>query len=426
MTIDLNQTAERALTMMMERGFDGAQVDISVSEQDELNMSHNAASLLRSTEDHSIRLKGLIDGRKATTSLTDLGEDSISGAIDDLFGRAQVAPQDDANLVSEGEKSDLVQGPQQGDPVLLANKVRELLEYRASETPKMNLEEGAAAYGLSRDLTLTSGGTVLSSSIGCYSLTAMGQAVEGDETSSFNYTGGLANDLSDAHAADYFGIGDMLKETEEQIHTQGLDGNFTGDVVLTPGAVTDLLGWFLGQLTDGQLISGSSLFKDRVGEVVASPLLNIRSRFDGAGQSPLSADGFVANPINLVEEGRLTTLLASLYGSRKTGVAHRPCGSGWQIVSGESSKEELISGVKKGALVARLSMGSPGPNGDFSGVIKNSFLIEKGVRGPALAEVMISGNVAQMLRDINGVSREHIDSGGEDLPWIRVPGLNFS
>jgi PmbA protein len=309
---------------------------------------------------------------------------------------------------------------------LLADKVRELLDYRAAETPKMAIEEGAAAFGVSRRRTLTSGGSALASSIGCYSLMVMGSATEGDQTSSFNYTGGTANDLSGSHAAEFFGIADLLKETEQQIHTRPIDGNFVGDVVLTPTAVSDFLDWLLGQLGDFNLISGASLYKDKVGEVIASPLLSIHSRFDGPGQSAVSGDAFLAEAFELVEEGRLMTLLPSLYGSRKTGVAHKPCGSGWRIMAGGTAKQELIEGVDKGALVGRLSMGSPGPNGDFSGVIKNSFLIEQGARGSALSEVMISGNVAEMLKDICGISREHIDMGGEDLPWIRIPGLNFS
>lgn len=86
----------------------------------------------------------------------------------------------------------------------------------------------------------------------------------------------------------------------------------------------------------------------------------------------------------------------------------------------------MLAAVPRGALVDRLSMGDPAPNGDFSGVIKNSFLIEQGVVGPALSEVMISGNVAQMLRDVVAVSAERIDTGGSVLPWLRIGGLHFT
>jgi PmbA protein len=85
-----------------------------------------------------------------------------------------------------------------------------------------------------------------------------------------------------------------------------------------------------------------------------------------------------------------------------------------------------MAGVKRGALVGRLSMGSPAPNGDFSSVIKNSFLIEDGVVGPALSGVMITGNMARMMLDILAVSAERIDTGSVVLPWLRIANLHFS
>ena len=73
---------------------------------------------------------------------------------------------------------------------------------------------------------------------------------------------------------------------------------------------------------------------------------------------------------------------------------------GWDIAAGTTPLDALLAGVPRGALVDRLSMGRPAANGDFSGVIKNSFAIRDGEVGHALSETMISGNVAQMLRDV--------------------------
>lgn len=426
MTINLENIASSTLEKMKAAGFDAAQVSVSVSEQDELNIAFNEASLLRSTEDYSLSLTGLIDGRKAGAALTDLGDHAIEHGVADLFERAKMAPQDEANAVSSGETGHFEQGPQSGDLDLLALKVEELLEFRAAEAPKMNIDEGAAAYSLAREQVLTSEGSSLSCSVGCYGLSAMGTAVEGDASSSFNYTGGNANDVASVHASQLFGIGEMLKDTQNQIHTKPVGENFVGEVILAPTAVTDLLGWLFGQLGDYALISDGSVFKDSVGDVIASNLLTIRSNFDAPGHAAYTGDAFLAPALDLMSEGRLNALLPSFYASRKTGLTHTPSGSGWSVDAGDTSKADLIVSVKKGALVNRLSMGSPGANGDFSGVIKNSFVIEDGAVGAALSETMISGNMAEMLKDISGVSKERLDTGSVNLPWIRIPGLHFS
>ena len=56
----------------------------------------------------------------------------------------------------------------------------------------------------------------------------------------------------------------------------------------------------------------------------------------------------------------------------------------------------------------RFSGGMPGVNGDFSGVAKNSFLIENGKVTTPISETMISGNLAEMLNSIIAVSADTV------------------
>jgi PmbA protein len=275
--------------------------------------------------------------------------------------------------------------------------------------------------------TLTSGGSSLQGALGHYELGAFGMARDGARSSSFNFAGGCADSLVGGPVADRFGLDDMLRAMTRSVHAQPVGERFTGAVVLTPRAVGSLLMWFLGQLSDAALIAGTSVYRGSVGQRVASPLLTLTSRFDGPGVSPFSSDAFALAPVTLLERGTLQCLTPSLYGSRKTGLLHVPVGGdGWEIGAGSTPLEALIGGVPHGALVDRLSMGRPAANGDFSGVIKNSFLLHDGTVGHALSETMISGNVAQMLRDVSAVSSERIDTGTEVLPWLRVEGLHFS
>ncbi|NKE65405.1 hypothetical protein RAMLITH_06190 [Ramlibacter sp. RBP-2] len=423
---DLNELAHQALALMRGAGFDDAQVTASHTGLHELNVNHNEPSLLRSGDTRKLVLLGIVDGRMASTEVADLSPEALRERIAGLFDDAQAAPQDDANAVSSAQHARIVKGPQQPDLDVLAGKMRELLEFRARETPRMMVDEADAKHTLVRSHTLTTRGSDLAASVGSYGMGVFGTAREGSRSSSFNYTFGSADELDGAHAADWFGIGQMLRDTEQQIETEPVGARFVGDVVLAPNAVESLLEWLLGQLADTQLIAGSSLYRDSVGQPVGSPLLGLRSRFEAAGCAPLSADAHLAAPVELVCGGVLRSLTPSLYGSRKTGLAHVPLGQGWELAAGETSLASLVAGVERGAIVGRLSMGMPAANGDFSGVIKNSFAIAGGARGPALAETMISGNMARMLRDITGASRERQDHGALLLPWLRIANLHFS
>jgi PmbA protein len=423
----LQDRAEQALQCLRAAGFDAARAEATVQRSTELNLAHNEPSLLRSTVVEKLMLAGLVDGRMATTELTDLGADAIAAAVSALHADALAAPQDEANTISAGQVAEIAHGPLEPGEALMADKVAELLAFRARETPTMMLEEGLIAHQRLDARLVTSGGSAIGRRIGCYQLALMGTAKEGKQASSFNYTEGRADELSSQPIERYAGIEQVLRDTARQVHTQPLAAKFVGDVVLMPMAAASLFGWLLGQLADMQLIAGSSLYRDRVGQAIASSLLTLRSRFDAPGVSAVSADGCVAAPVDVLRAGQLQCLTPSLYASRKTGLPHVPvAGEGWEVPAGETPLAELVTGVRHGALVGRLSMGNPAPNGDFSGVIKNSFLLEGGGTGPALRETMISGNIARLLQDVQAVSRERIDTASWHLPWLRIGGLHFS
>lgn len=425
--MQLHDTAQYAIEAMRAQGFDHAQATASRTDLDELCMSHNEPSMLRSTASNKLSLLAIVDGRVASAEIPVFGRDAVRECVAALFNDAKSAPQDEANAVSSGQKARIVQGPQACDRDALANAVADILAFRVKETPKMVIEEGDASHRVHEWHTLTTGGSDISGRLGWYSAGALANGKDGDKSSSFNHTGGNVDNLAAQSVMSLFGFERMMRDTERQIHTKPVGGKFVGDVILTPQAVESLLMWFFGQLGDTQLIAGSSLYRDKVGQAIASPLLTIRSRFDMSGVAAVSSDAFVAPATTVLEGGQLRTLLPTLYGSRKTGLPHVPVASGgWDVMPGDTPLADMVASVKRGALVGRLSMGSPAANGNFSGLIKNSFLIEGGEVGPALSETMIAGNMAQMLQDIVAVSRERQDGAGECLPWLRIANLNFS
>jgi PmbA protein len=423
--LDTAAAAEHVLAALKRRGFEHAQVTVSELQRCELNLAHNEPSLLRSNRTHRLSAAGIVGHRRASAEGSDLSGEGIALLVDQLWAAAGSAPVDEAQAVSAGQHATFCRGPSQADPPALAQALRQLLDYRAQQTPTVMIEEATASHVHQQSRTLTTGGSQLDADLGWNEMSVFGLARENGKTSSFNYGGGEAEQLSAAPAL--FGIDRMMRELIRQVDTQALGERFEGDVVMAPAAVSDLLEWLMEQLQDGPLIDGSSLYRQSVGQLMASPLFTLRSRYDAPGCLPLSADAFVTPAITLVDAGRLTQLCPSLYGSRKTGLPHRPvAASGWELQAGQTPLAELVAGVQRGALVGRLSMGSPAPNGDFSGVIKNSFAIHDGATGRALAETMISGNVAQMLKDVLAVSAERIDTGSLALPWLRIGGMHFS
>ena len=140
-----------------------------------------------------------------------------------------------------------------------------------------------------------------------------------------------------------------------------------------------------------------------------------------------TGDGYAAENSTVIEKGVLRSFILSLYGSLKTGKPKAVnSGGAWMIDPGDSSFEEMVRSVDRGILLCRFSGGNPSDNGDFSGVAKNSYSIENGEVKSPIKETMINGNLAVLLKNIKGISRERIDYGSGILPWIQVGGITIS
>ena len=96
------------------------------------------------------------------------------------------------------------------------------------------------------------------------------------------------------------------------------------------------------------------------------------------------------------------------------------------VAAGETPLEDIIASIDKGIYVGRFSGGEPSVNGDFSGVAKNSFLIENGKLTKPLRETMIAGNLAELLLNIGQISVETVNDGVTVLPYVSFPDVTIS
>ncbi|GAA5214436.1 metallopeptidase TldD-related protein [Corallincola platygyrae] len=424
--MDAEVFANKLLAKLLEAGFEQAAVTIGTDSLDELNINQNQASLFRSSEKRKFTLIGIYQQRLITETSSVIEQDAIDALIKQMFVDVQTAPPDPANAISSRQQLKVEKGPQKPSLAVLTDKTRELIQHRAQKVPCFNIKEGYVRFKHSVTEMLTSEGSHLHSSVGSYGVAIFGCAKQGEKNSSSTYNSGECDDLADKPAQERFGLSELMHEAQNQIITQPIGDKFVGEVILSPSAAADLLDWFLFQLSGHCLMTGDSVYKDSVGELIASPLLTISSYLEGAGVEPITHDGFPAADIELVSQGRLNYLLPDLYSSRKLGIEHLPSGDAWCIAPGETARSEMVGSVKRGAIVNRLSMGDPAKNGDFSGVIKNSFYIEDGQQKHALSETMISGNVGKMLKNIVAVSKEFRDTGSFSSPWLQISGLHFS
>jgi PmbA protein len=427
----LLEAAELILGEVRAIGADEGETWVSRSALTEVYYELGKVSMVRTVFSDNVSLKLLKDKRKGSTTLNSFAPEDIRLAVREAWQAAQSAAPDEAEGIAElQENLSFSAGEEKPDLDAMYGQLEQLLKDVRQDFPKISFDSIGIEHHFGEKLYANTNGVRLSDRRGLYQLSNMFMAKEEGKTSSFNYFATVYENPA-ARVCEESRVRRLLDETQRQIVTEQFAGSFEGDVVITPGCLETILYYVTDTyLGDGALISGTSPWKDKIGRQVASPLINIElvaEHPELPGASPLSGDGYVAENMPLIEQGVLKNFSLSRYGAAKTGLPRsRNNGSTYVLGGGDTPLEEVIAGIEKGILMGRFSGGSPSPAGDLSGVAKNSFLIENGQITKPLSEVMISGNLGNMLRDTVAVSQERESSGYWLLPWIRVKGVTIS
>jgi len=430
MQMDRMSIAAYCIEAMQKAGIRKAQCSLRDQRGDELNVDGGEISLLRTTHDTSISLLGIVDDRKGTATINKTDRKSIDQAVEGLVELARSSRPDPANEIAGRQPAGVFSnGPLEPDLGLMYDRIREFLARTVETYPTLILEQVILDFVSRKKVFLNSNGVQFESSQGYYSFSPMFTSREGSEASSFNYSGFSSLDL-DRKLHEYASIDTLMRQSTEQVRPLDFSGKFQGDIIITPDCLNDFISFITGYLSDYSLISGTSIFKESLGREIADPRLTLRSMpvsQENADGYFFTSDGFAAENSTVIEKGVLRTFLLSLYGSLKTGLPKAVnMGGAWMVDAGESSFEELVRGVDRGILMCRFSGGDPSDNGDFSGVAKNSYCIEGGRVTHPIRETMISGNLANALREIRGISRERVNFGSDVLPWLAMGGITIS
>jgi len=412
-----------------KNGADKAQVKLNRGEKYELNVDAGEMSLYRTTVNVSLDIVAHTEKRKGFVSINRYDDDSIHKAVQEAIFMAKSSEPDDANDISPKHALECFKhGQKDVDSSTMYDRISEFLNYCAATYPNTRLEQCILDFNYGESFFSNSNGAEFIEHSGLYNFVTMFTTKVGTQTSSFNYSGATHRSLTEK-LWNWGNINELMRQSTEQINVKPVDGSFIGDLILTP----DCLGEFLFYmkhiyLGDRALITGNSPWKDSLEKQVASPFLTVHSEPTTleAGYS-FTDDGFKAENCNIIEKGILKNFTLGFYGANKTKKPRCPSdGDSIVIQNGTTKLNDMIADVERGLLLGRFSGGEPSENGDFSGVAKNSYLIEKGKISRPVGETMIAGNLSNLFKDIRAVSLEEINFGSGIMPWILSGNVTIS
>jgi PmbA protein len=425
--LDLTRIASEAIDSMKRKGADQGQLFVTESETKEFNVDSGELTLFRTLFNEDINVLVYKNSKKGSCFMNKLSEDSVEKALDSALLSSESGVEDECYEIAPFQGDIKAEkGVYEADTDKLFLRTEELINKIKEEYPKVMIQQLIVSHDRRHMVYMNTNNTYCEEYIGSYSVSLTIAGNDGDITTSI-IGAGVKTDNLDHPFIELGNIKEQIRVAESQLEAKPFDDKFTGVMILTPGCMETFVSFMAGLVNGGVILDKTSIWIDKLEEIVADPRISLKNdpsdRRIVCGET-LTFDGFISEPFDFIKEGVLKNFFIDHYISKKTGYKRALNGSFSMIAEpGEKSIDDIIKQVKKGIIVGEFSGGYPGTNGDFSGVAKNSYLVEDGQVKHGITEAMINGNLAEMLLNLVGVSKEVVANGWDVLPYMAFDGI---
>ena len=425
---DLLALAERVVS----RVHDGEELEVFVARSRSTNVKayDGEVEAFSSAQSMGVGIRVIVDGRQGFAYAGTLDEDVIASTLADARDNVRYSERDEYVALARPDGIAPVEQELWMDEVLTfpnEHKIDLAIELerrvRAADRRIFGIRTSSFADSAGESAVATSTGIASYGRATFCSLAVTALARDNGDT-----TAGGGHDLARrpsaldmSHAADDA----VLRATRLLGATKPASQRIT--VVLEPRLASTFMGIVGGTLGGDAVTKKRTPFADRVGEMIASPLLTIIE--DPTDPRSFSADshdgeGLSCRPTALISAGVLQGFLHNTYTARRMGVTSTASavrgvrstpGVGavaLRMTPGDVPPDELLASIDTGIFVQSLSGLHSGVNavsGDFS-VGVEGLMIRNGALAEPVREATLGSTIQRLLTDIVAV--------GNDLEWL--------
>ena len=398
----------------------------------------------KSDDYQGVGIRVLKDNSMGFSATNVLEESEIEQNISQAIQIASAAPEEPDKYFPEPVDIDYVENlvDEANRDLSLADvmdKGREFVESALNYDSRVSLDNANfKSRSISRAIA-TSKGIKAAEEKTSFEMMAVAFAREEERVSSFDISFQNSCHLSDLKLA---GEGrELAEKVISSLDAQSIE-SFRGSVILSPFSVLNLIAFPLNFSVNAEnVIQGISPWKEKMGEAVAASSVNIVDDAliaGGVGSRSFDREGLPPKKVSIIENGQLNNYLHNSYTAAKleresTGHAggsdqNQPTitPSNFMIKTGSNSLEDIINNTEKGILVNRFSGNADPVSGDFSGIVKGGEYIEKGELVKPVKEVMISGNIYQLMHQISAIGNKSKQIMNFSLPYIKLEDVSIT
>lgn len=424
-------------------GADAAEAVLSADASTSAQVRLGALEDLTRSESEDVSLRVFVGQQVASLSTSDMTPSALRSLAETALTIARAASPDrfaglaDPALLLTGPRPELEladsASPTADELIAMARTA----EQAARDVPGITNSEGGSASAARTTLALvTSSGFE-----GGYASTGYGLSAsviaQGKSGMERDYAYHQARFLEDLEAPQEIGARAGERAVRRLDPAKLASG--TLPVVFDRRVSASLIGHLLGAISGSAIARKSSFLLGKRGLQVMSTAVTLREEphLPRALRSrPFDREGLPAWSGDIVSGGVLQTWLMESASARQLGeqpTGHASGGGGTPGVSvsnlvmlpGQTSPQDLLAPIKRGLYVTELiGMGVNGVTGDYSRGA-SGFLIEDGQIGPAISEVTIAGNLANIFMAMTPAS-DLERRRGIDAPTVLIDAMTIA
>lgn len=393
------------------------------------------------SEGEEIGLRVFVGKRSATTSSSALTPEALSELAERGVAMARQAPDD--NFAGLAPKDRLFHGdlphlfiddgadPSPGELRAMALAVEDAARAVAGVT---NSQGGSASASRSRVAIATSDGFANGYSGSSYS---MGASVLAGEGTAMQRDAAYHSVRHYADLEDVVAVGTRAGERAVAKLNPGRLKSGSMPIIFDPRVSASIVGHFAGAISGAAVARKTTFLLDKLGQKLFDSNITILDdplMVKGLRSKPFDGEGLPTAPVNLIDEGVLTTWLIDSASGRQLGMAptgHATRGTSGapgtgttntNMLPGTVTPTELMADIKDGFYITELIGSGVNPvTGDYSRGA-GGFLISNGTLGPAVAEITIAGNLIDMFAAV--VAANDLDYRyAVNAPTLRIDGM---
>jgi len=424
-----------------------AEIYLSRARERGIEMREGRLENLEESCDEGLGLRVLQGGRSGFAYATGLGRENLEDVLSQALGQLPYFPPDRYRALPAPNGGVMKAQPaplELGDPSLLQGmiedqlpKLREMegVALKANRLVRRVLRLGYGESGSEVAVVNTLGIRAAESGTHC----SVGLSVAAEKMTQVQIGSGSAS-------ARFYQDLDFHRVAHEGVHRAAalIDSKKLPTqrraVLFDPWVAGEFLDVVAGALSADEVQRGKSLFAGKLGKRVANSRVNLIDdprKPRGVASSIFDDEGVPTRRKALIEAGILKDYFYDTYTANKddktsNGCAGRatfrgvpgPSSSNFYLAPGSLSRDELIADTKDGILVFEvMGMHMTDPvSGEFSigisGIAVNNGELTHGVR-----QAMLSGNVLEMLDQIDAVANDLTFYGRLASPTFRVPDM---